>query len=96
MTWAEIDQEPEMPKLKKAADAEVEAEAGSDAKTAWTMSIPAAGRKYFNLGKWASYQTAYEVGASDQKEGLIPYVRIGRLKKALPRQIEKKLAGGSD
>jgi len=57
----------------------------SGAEPAWTMSIPAAGRKYFGLGKFASYQAA--------EEGLIPYVKVGRLKKALPRQIEKRLAG---
>jgi hypothetical protein len=61
------------------------AEAGVGTETAWTMSIPAAGRKYFGLGRWASYQAA--------DEGLIPFIQIGRLKKALPRQIEKKLAG---
>jgi hypothetical protein len=54
----------------------------------WTMSIPAAGRKYFGLGKWASYQAA--------AEGLIPFIQVGRLKRALPRKIEAKLAGSED
>jgi hypothetical protein len=55
--------------------------------TPWTMSVPAAGKRYFGLGKYASYQAA--------AEGTIPTIKIGRLMKALPRQIERKLAGDS-
>jgi hypothetical protein len=47
-----------MAKVKELATAEVEAEA----RTEWTMSVPAAGRKYYNLGKFASYQNAGPVG----------------------------------
>jgi hypothetical protein len=56
----------------------------SDEKT-WTMSIPDAGRKYYGLGRFASYAAA--------KAGVIPFVQVGRLMRALPQQIEKKLAG---
>ena len=49
------------------------------------MSVPAAGKRYFGLGKYASHQAA--------AEGTIPTIKIGRLMKALPRQIEKRLAG---
>jgi hypothetical protein len=49
------------------------------------MSIPAAGRKYYNLGINGSYEAA--------KRGDIPYVQVGRLKRALVRAIEQKLSG---
>jgi hypothetical protein len=68
-----------MPKVKKIA---VDAE-GPDAP--WTMSVPEAGRKYYGLGKHASYQAA--------RDGLIPCVKAGRLIRALPRKIEARLAG---
>jgi hypothetical protein len=77
-----------MAKVKELATAEVEAEA----RTEWTMSVPAAGRKYYNLGKFASYQNAGPVGT----DALIPTVRAGRLLRALPRLIEKRLAGSND
>jgi hypothetical protein len=51
----------------------------------WTMSVPDAGRKYLGLGKQASYAAA--------KAGIIPVVVVGRFVKALPRQLEKQLAG---
>jgi hypothetical protein len=41
--------------------------------------------KYYGLGRFASYQAA--------RDGLIPYVKVGRLLKALPHKIEAKLAG---
>jgi hypothetical protein len=92
--------EAEMAKASKETTAEAEVEPEATTETAWWMSIPAAGRKYYGLGKWASYQVAYEVGAGDQaaegKERLIPYIKAGRLKKALPRRIEKKLAGSNE
>jgi hypothetical protein len=67
-------------------------EPGADA-TPWTMSVPAAGKKYFALGKHASYQNAYEVGREAPNGRLIPIVRAGRLMRALPRKIERDLAG---
>jgi hypothetical protein len=51
----------------------------------WTMPIPAAGRKYFNLGRNGSYDAA--------RRGEIPTIKIGRLKRALVRPLEQKLAG---
>ena len=54
-------------------------------ETPWTMSIPAAGRKYYGLSRNGSYDAA--------KRGEIPTVDVGRLKRALPRVIEKRLAG---
>jgi hypothetical protein len=77
--------EAEMAKSKKQL---AQVEMGADTETAWTMSIPDAGRKYFGLGKFAAYRAA--------EDGLIPYVQVGRLKRALPRKIEAKLAGGDD
>jgi hypothetical protein len=77
-----------MAKIKKLAETVAELEAGAGTNTPWTMSIPAAGKKYFGLGKFASYQAA--------DEGVIPFIQVGRLKKALPRKIEQKLAGDDD
>jgi len=48
-----------------------------------------AGKKYFNLGKQASYQNTGPPGS----DALIPTLSAGRLLKALPRLIEKRLAG---
>src|SRR5215831_14221225 len=59
-----------------------------DTETPFTMSIPDAGRRYYNIGRAASYAAA--------DDGHIPFVRIGRLKRALPRLIEKRLAGSND
>ena len=78
------------------AEAKAEVEAGADTKTKaapdtetpFTMSIPDAGRRYYNIGRAASYAAA--------DDGHIPFVRIGRLKRALPRLIEKRLAGSND
>ena len=75
-----------MAKTRKSAKTGAELEAG--AETAWTMSVPAAGKKYFGLGKFASYQAA--------AAGHIPFVRIGRLMRALPQQIERRLVGDAD
>ena len=51
----------------------------------WTMSIPEAGKKYFGLSRNGSYDAA--------KRGEIPTVQVGRLKLALVRPLEEKLAG---
>jgi hypothetical protein len=74
-----------MVKATKPAHVGIKQEAAAEPDKVWTMSVPAAGKKYFGLGKFASYQ------AADQ--GLIPYVRVGRFMRALPQQIERKLAG---
>jgi len=69
---------------------EEEEEIGTkDTNPAWSMSVPDAGRKYFNLGKKASYDNS----GSIESGALIPTVRAGRLLRALPRIIERRLAG---
>jgi hypothetical protein len=53
-------------RLKKALPRLIEQKLGIDAQTnAPTMSIPAAGRLYFGLGKALSYAVAYPVNAED-------------------------------
>ena len=50
---------------------------------AWTMPVPKAGRKYFNLGINGSYQAA--------RTGEMPTVRIGRRVLACVPAIERML-----
>ena len=58
-------------------------------KTVWTMSIPAAGRKYFDMGRDASYEAA--------RTGVIPTVKVGRKKKrALVRILEQRLESSGE
>ena len=49
----------------------------------WTMSIPAAGAKYFGLSVSGAYAAA--------DRGEIPTIRVGRLRKALVAPLEKML-----
>ncbi len=58
-----------------------------DAKDAadLTMGVPAAGKKYFKLGRNASYEAA--------KRGEIPTVRIGGRVYALVTPLERRLRG---
>ncbi len=49
-----------------------------------TMSVPDAGRIYFNLGRNASYEAA--------KRGDIPTITMGRKKSAVIPAIERMLA----
>ena len=58
------------------------------ADTEKTISVPEAGRRYFDLGRGASYDAA--------KRGDIPVVRIGRTVRVPVRALEKMLdnAGG--
>ena len=54
-----------------------------------TMSVPKAGKRYFDLGKNASYEAA--------RRGDIPTVRVGRKLRAVVCLLERKLAeAGSD
>jgi hypothetical protein len=53
---------------------------------AWTMSIPAAGRKYFDLSRNGSYAAA-------ERGDLGEILNAGRLKKVVVSRIEKKLQG---
>lgn len=49
----------------------------------WVISVPEAGRRYFNLGRWASYEAA--------KRGEIPTIRVGRCLRVPVRVIERML-----
>jgi hypothetical protein len=51
--------------------------------TPLTMSVPDAGKKYFNLGRNASYDAA--------ARGEIPTIRIGRLLRVPVRALEQML-----
>ena len=48
-----------------------------------TVSVPQAGKEYFNLGRNASYEAA--------RRGDIPTIRIGRLLRVPVRALERKL-----
>ena len=50
----------------------------------YTLSVPEAGRTYFDLGRGASYE--------DAKRGEIPTIRIGRKLRVPVQAIERKLA----
>ena len=64
----------------------VTAELPQDEETPWTMPEPAAGWKYYRAGRNKSYELAWT--------GVMPCVKTGdRGVLALPRQIERKLAG---
>jgi excisionase family DNA binding protein len=52
-------------------------------RTEWTISVPEAGHRYFNLGRNASYAAA--------DRGEIPTVRIGRLRRVPVKAVEQKL-----
>jgi hypothetical protein len=60
----------------------------SDDEKPWTMSVPAAGKKYWGLSRNGSYDAA--------DRGDIPTIRVGKLRRALVRPIEKKLAAAAD
>jgi hypothetical protein len=48
-----------------------------------TMSVPAAGRKYYGLGRDGSYRAA--------KRGDIPTMRVGRLLRVPKRAMERRI-----
>jgi hypothetical protein len=48
-----------------------------------TLSVPEAGRRYFNLGRNASYEAAHR--------GDIPTIKIGRLLRVPVIALERKL-----
>jgi hypothetical protein len=48
-----------------------------------TISVPVAGRRYFDLGRNASYEAA--------RRGEIPTIRIGRLLRVPVVALERKL-----
>ena len=57
-------------------------------KTPWTCSVPEAGRRYFGLGRNASYEAA--------KTGQIPCMEVGGRKFALIKKLEEMLGAGAD
>jgi hypothetical protein len=58
---------------------------GLNAAEPWVMSIEDAGRKYFGVGKTASYRLA--------DRGTLATMQVGERRRALPRVIEKQLSG---
>jgi hypothetical protein len=50
-----------------------------------TLTVPEAGRRYFDLGRNASYEAA--------RRGEIPTIRIGRLLRVPVVALERKLEG---
>jgi hypothetical protein len=52
-----------------------------------TMSVPAAGKRYFDLGRNASYEAA--------KRGDIPTIRIGKLLRVPIAALDRKLEQAS-
>jgi len=57
----------------------------SNQPEAKTMSVPAAGRKYFGLGRNGSYEAA--------KRGDLPVIKIGRRLRVPVVQLERMLVG---
>jgi hypothetical protein len=53
-----------------------------------TLTVPEAGRRYFDLGRNASYDAA--------RRGDIPTIRIGRLLRVPVVQMERKLERAGD
>ena len=51
----------------------------------WTLSVPVAGKRYYGLGRNASYRAA--------ERGELPVVKIGKLLRVPVRALERKLAG---
>jgi hypothetical protein len=54
-----------------------------DQEKPWTMDVPEAGRKYYGIGRSASYTAA--------KTGAMPVIWINGKVRALPRAIERQL-----
>ena len=57
-------------------------------ETEKTLSVPEAGRRYFDLGRGASYEAA--------KRGEIPTVKVGRIKRVPVRALERMLDKASE
>ena len=55
------------------------------ASTAWTLSVPQAGRKYYGLGRNASYEAA--------ATGQIPTIKVNKLLRVPVHVIERMLGG---
>jgi hypothetical protein len=63
------------------------AEDRDDTDRPFTMSVPAAGKKYYGLSRTGSYAAA--------DRGEIPTIFVGRKRLALVRQLERKLEGAA-
>jgi Helix-turn-helix domain len=59
----------------------------SDQNAPLTLSVPEAGRRYFNLSRNAAYAAA--------ERGEIPTVKIGRLLRVPVRALERMLDGAA-
>jgi hypothetical protein len=55
------------------------------ASAAWTLSVPEAGRKYYGLGRNASYEAA--------AAGQIPTIKVNKLLRVPVHMIERMLGG---
>jgi hypothetical protein len=55
------------------------------ASAAWTLSVPEAGRKYYGLGRNASYEAA--------QAGQIPTIKVNKLLRVPVHMIERMLGG---
>jgi hypothetical protein len=55
------------------------------ASSAWTLSVPEAGRKYYGLGRNASYEAA--------ATGQIPTIKVNKLLRVPVPVIERMLGG---
>jgi hypothetical protein len=55
------------------------------ASAAWTLSVPEAGRKYYGLGRNASYEAA--------AAGQIPTIKVNKLLRVPVHLIERMLGG---
>jgi hypothetical protein len=53
-----------------------------------TLSVPEAGKRYYGIGRNASYRAA--------ERGDIPVIRIGKLLRVPVVQMERKLAGNGE
>jgi hypothetical protein len=53
----------------------------------WTLSVPAAGGRYYGIGRNAAYRAA--------ERGEIPTVQVGRLLRVPIAILEKKLTEGA-
>jgi hypothetical protein len=67
--------------LSESNDGEASTMAGDD--TPLTISVPEAGKKYFDLGRDSSYRAA--------ERGEIPTIRVGRLLRVPVRAMERLL-----
>jgi hypothetical protein len=71
------------PRARRPAAGVKPPQTGPPAEPPLTLSVPEAGRKYFNLGRNASYQAA--------ERGELPTIKIGKLLRVPVRSLERML-----